>query len=261
MIRTYTHFALIVLSILICGLPTDLCALTAQEILDQSLKQNLADSFRVFLTVKTYKAKKLLSNQDLWLIAQIRKDGANVFVDVDSPPEFKGIRLLLLGQKGKEQQALMYLPGPDKSIPLAVADKFAKIWGSGLTMDDIQAFIGKDGGTAELVREEAVDGRDCYLIRVKFPGESGETLKWISKNNFLIIKSQQMDSSGKVKRSFRVVNFFKTEQGNEFPREEEIRIPENNLRILIRQESAVFGTEIPDEVTNPAKFGTFRWRL
>jgi len=106
-----------------------------------------------------------------------------------------------------------------------------------------------------------VDGRDCYLIRIKFPGESGETLKWISKDNFLLIKSQEMDSSGKLKRSFRVVNFFKTEKGNEFPREEEILIPENNLRILIRQESAVFGIEIPDEVTNPEKFGSFKWKL
>ena len=261
MIHAYNHFPLIVLSILIWCFPTDLCALTAQEILDQSAKQNLCDSFRILLTVKTYKAKKLLSDQVLWLMARPGKDGANFFVDFDSPPESKGIRLLLLGQKGKEQQALMYLHGPDKSIPLAVADKFAKIAGSGLTMDDIQAFIGKDGGTAELVREEAVDGRDCYLIRVKFPGESGETLKWISKNNFLLIQSQQMDSAGKVKRSFRVENFFKTEQGNEFPREEEILIPENNLRILIRQENAVFGIEIPDEVTNHDKFGTFRWKL
>ena len=241
-------------------MPTDLRAVTAQEILDQSVKQNLGESFRISLTIKTYKAKKLLSEQVLWLMAQIRKDGANFFVDFDSPPESKGIRLLLLGQKGKEQQALMYLPTPGKSIPLAVADKFAKIAGSGLTMDDIQAFMSKDGESAELVKEEVVDGRDCYVIRINFPGESGETLKWISKNNFLLIKSQQMDSSGKVKRTFRVVNVFKTEQGNEFPREEETLIPGNNLRILIRQESAVFGIEIPDEVTNPEKFGTFQWK-
>lgn len=261
MIRAYKHFVLIVVSILIWCLPTDLRALTAQEILDQSIKQNLGDSFRISLTLRTYKAKRLLSDQELWLMGQIRKDGANFFVDFDSPLETKGIRLLLLDQKGKEQQALMYLPGPGKSIPLAVADKFAKIGGSGLTMDDIQAFLGKDNGTPELVKEEAVDGRDCYLIRIKFPGESGETLKWISKNNFLLIKSEQMDSSGKMKRSFRVVNFFKTEQGNEFPREEEILIPENNLRIIMRQESAVFGIEIPDEVTDPEMFGTFRWKL
>ncbi len=262
MIRAYNYSVLIVLSILLWCLPTDLHALTAQEVLDQSImRQNLGGSFRIAASVKAYKAKKLLSDQTLWLMAQIRKDGANFFVDFDSPPETKGIRLLLLDQKGKEQQALMYLPGPGKSIPLAVADKFAKIGGSGLTMDDIQAFLGKDNGIPELVNEEAVDGRDCYLIRIKFHGESGETFKWISKNNFLLIKSQQMDSSGKVKRSFRVVNFFKTEQGNEFPREEEIVIPENNLRILIRQESAVFGIEIPDEVTNPEKFGTFSWKL
>ncbi len=260
MIRAKNHFVIIVLSILLWCLPTDLRALTAQEILDQSMRQNLGESFRISLSVKTYKAKRLLSEQILWLMGQIRADGANFFADFESPPASKGTRLLLLDNKGKEQQALMYLPAPGKSIPLAVADKLAKIGGSGLAMDDIQAFMDKNGEAAELVKEEAVDGRDCYVIRIKFPRESCETIKWISKNNFLLIKSQQTDSSGRVKRSFRTVNFFKTEQGNEFPREEEILIPENNLRIVVRQESAVFGIEIPDEVTDPAKFGAFQWK-
>jgi hypothetical protein len=82
MIRSYNYFVLIILSILLWCSPTDLHALTAQEILDQSImKQNLGESFRIAATVKTYKTKKLLSDQTLWLMAQIRKDGAN-FVDL-----------------------------------------------------------------------------------------------------------------------------------------------------------------------------------
>ena len=100
MIRADTRFFFVVLAILLWCLPTDLRALTAQEILDQSTKQNLGESFRIALTVKTYKAKKLLSDQILWLMAQIRKDGANFFVDFDSPPESKGMRFLLLVRDG-----------------------------------------------------------------------------------------------------------------------------------------------------------------
>ncbi len=261
MIRPYKLFVLIALSILLWSLPTDLRALTAQEILEQSVKQNLGESFRISLTVKTYKAKKLLSDHVLWLMAQIRKDGAKLFLDLDSPQDYKRMRFLLLVQKGKEPQGLMCLPAIGKSVPLALVEKFAKIGGTGLTTDDIQAFIGKDGETAELVKEEAVAGRDCYVIRIKSSRQTDETLKWISKKNFLVVKSQQMDSAGKVKRTFRVVEFFKTEQGEEFPREEEILIADKEIRILLRQDSAVFGIEIPDEVMNPETFGTFNWRV
>lgn len=260
MIRAYNRLILVALAILFWCLPTDLRALTAQEILDQSAKQNLGESFRIALTVKTYKAKKLLSDQILWMMAQIREDGANFFVDFDSPPESKGMRFLLLVQKGKQPQALMYLPATGKSVPLAVDETSADIGGTGLTMDDIQGFMPKGGETAELVKEEAADGRDCYVVRIKLPGESGERLTWISKKNFLVVKSQQIDSAGKVKRTFRVVKFFKTEQGKEFPREEEILIPDKKMRILLRQDSAVFGIEIPDGVMNPETFGTFNWR-
>jgi Outer membrane lipoprotein-sorting protein len=254
MIRTYNYFVLIVLSILLWCSPTDLHALTAQEILDQSImKQNLGESFRLAATVKTYKAKKLLSDQTLWLMAQIRKDGANFFVDLDSSPQSKGMRFLLLVQEGKEPKALMYLPVAGKSVPLAVVENYAKIVFQGL--------MSKGGESAELVKEEAVDGRDCHVIRIKFPGESDERLAWISKKNFLVVKSQQMGSAGKVKWTFRVVEFFKTEQGEEFPREEEILIPDNEMRIRLRQDSAVFGIEIPDEVMNPETFWTFNWRV
>jgi hypothetical protein len=180
MIRAYNHFVLVVLSILLWCLPTDLRALTAQEILDQSMKQNLGQSFRIAATVKTYKAEKLLSDQTLWLMAQIRKDGANFFVDLDSPPQSKGMRILLHVQEGNEPQALMYIPANAKCFPLAVVERFAKISGTSLTMDDIQGFMPKGGETAKLVKEEAVDGRDCYVIRIKFPGESGERLTWVS---------------------------------------------------------------------------------
>ena len=58
-----------------------------------------------------------------------------------------------------------------------------------------------------------------------------------------------------------MVEFFKTDQGKEFPREEEITIPEKKIKMRLRQENAVFGVEIPEDLTDPGKFGIFRWKL
>jgi len=260
MIRTCKRFFLIIIATMLWCVPTDSCALTAQEILDQGIKQNLGKSFRVALTVKTYKAKRLLSDQVLWLMAQIRENGGNFFVDFDSPPESKGMRFLLRVQEGKEPEAYMYLPATGKSVALAMDEQSADIGGTGLTVDDIQGFMPKGSETSEIVKEESVDNRDCYVIRLTAQGDNSERFIWVSKKDFLIVKSQQINSAGKVKRSFRVVEFFKTEQGKEFPREEEILIPDKKMRILLRQDSAVFGIEIPEAIMNPETFGTFNWR-
>jgi hypothetical protein len=260
MIRRYTRFTLIFAVLTLWCMPTHLWALTAKEILDQSMKKNLGDSFRIALSVKTFKAKKLLSEQVLWLIAQIKQGSADFFVDFDSPPESKGMRFLLRMKDGQETQALMYLPATGRTVPLAVDEPSADLGGTGLTMDDIQGFMPKAGETAEIVKEETTEGRNCYVIRISFPGEKAQRLVWVSKDDLLLLKSEQLDADGKVKRIFRVAEFFKTDHGKEFPREEEILIPDKNVRIRLRQDSAVFGIEVPEDVMDPEKFGTFNWR-
>ena len=76
-----------------------------------------------------------------------------------------------------------------------------------------------------------------------------------------MVKDQQLDGQGNILRTFVVTKFFKTLLGKEYPWEEEITIPGKGIRIAVRQESAVFGIEVPDEVTDPEKFGTFQWKL
>ena len=139
-------------------------------------------------------------------------------------------------------------------------DPSSDIGGTGLTMEDIRIFAPQPGEKGVLVGEEEIDGYKCYLIRVALPDNKGERLQWISKDHFTIVRYEHVGENGKPKRTFRVVEFFRTEQGREFPREEEITVPEKNLRINIRQEHAVFGIELPEELMDPKKFGQFRWK-
>lgn len=249
-----------ILGLIVCSLPFDLPAMTAKEILEQGAKQNLGDSFRISLSVKTFKNNKLLGEHVLWLMAKLGQDSGSFFVDFDSPPESKGLRFLMQMRGGNETHAFMYLPATGKTVPLAIDDPSTDVGGTGLTMDDIQGFVPRAGETATVVREETAEGKDCYVIKIDLPNGEGERLVWVSKNDFFILKSQQLDPQGKVKRTFRVVQFFKTEQGKEFPREEEILIPDRKIRIQVRQDSAVFGIEIPEEVMDPEKFGAYHWK-
>jgi hypothetical protein len=254
------RYLFIVIGLILLCIPATVQAMTAHEILEQVVKQNFSDTFRVVLTVKTLKGKKVLSNHVLWLAGKIKQDKSTFFLDFDEPKDSKGLRFLFEMQPGKAPKAFMYLPAAAKTLPLAVDDPSVDIGATGLTMQDIQGFMPETGAKESILREEKVDGRDCYVISIAMPDGKGERLVWVTKKDFLVVKSQQLDAQGKVIRAFRVVEFFKTEKGREFPREEEITIPQKGIRIQLHQDNAVFGIALPDEIMDPTKFGTFKWK-
>ncbi len=244
----------------LCVLPANIHAMTAKEILDEVSKQNFNENFRMSLIIKTSKGNKIISNHVLWLTARVQEGKSSFFVDFEEPRESKGLRFLFLQEPGKEASAFMYLPATDKTIPLAVDDPSVDVGGTGLTTEDLQGFIQQTSSQEELLREEKFDGRDCYVIRIPIPENKGERLLWISKDGFLVLKNQQLDAQGKVVRTFTVTKLYKTEQGKDFPRQEEVTVPSKGIRINVKQEFAVFGIEVPEEVMDPEKFGTYQWK-
>jgi hypothetical protein len=246
-------------AVLIC-FPSGLFALTAPEILEKVGKESLGESFRLTLSSKTIKGNKTISSHRLWLMGKLGKETGSFFLDFEEPEESKGLRFLLKVALGKEPMAYMYLPATGKTLPLAIDDPSVDIGGTGLMTEDIQGFMPAGDEKSEIVKEEKSDGRECYVIRVSRPGEKDQRLIWVTKNNFIVLRSETLNPEGKVTRALRVVEFFQAAEGKEFPREEEITIPGKDTRIILRQEQAVFDVEIPAEVLDPATFGTFKWK-
>lgn len=247
------------LAVLVC-FPPAVFALTAQEILDKVGKESLGESFRLTLSTKTMKGDKTVSSHRIWLMGKLGKETGAFFLDFEQPEESKGLRFLLKASVDKAPKAFMYLPATGKTLPLAIDDPSVDIGGTGLMTEDIQGFLPTGDEKSEIVKEEKLDGRDCYLIRVSRPGEKDQRLIWVTKKDFIVLRSETVNPEGKVVRAMRVVEFFQAAEGKEFPREEEITIPGKGTRIILRQEQAVFGVEIPDEVLDPATFGTFKWK-
>ncbi|MDQ7781265.1 MAG: outer membrane lipoprotein-sorting protein [Desulfomonilaceae bacterium] len=240
--------------------PGDVRAVTAREVFDEVIRRNLDDSFRVVLTVHTFKGKKAVSKHSLWLMGKTGEKTGRFVLDFEEPEESKGLRFLIIVTEGNPPEAYMYLPATKRTIPLAADDPSVDLGGTGLTMEDIDVFHLKGDEKAEIVGEEEVKGRQCYKIEVSVPGESGRRYVWISKDEFLVVKSENVDDKGKIERRLVVSEFFTTSSGKEFPREEEIEVPKRNIRIRVRQEHAVFGIELPEQLMDPKTFGTHEWR-
>lgn len=254
----YIALAFVVTALLCCS--REALAITAEEILERAAKEGLGESFRIVVAVKAFKGKKLISKHLMWLMGTMEDDTAKFFLDFDEPEESKGLRFLLILAKDQQAQAFMYLPATKRTVPVAADDPGVDLGGTGLTMEDVSVFAPKGGEKAELVGEEKAEGRECYKIKIAGPDKGGERLLWVSKKDLFVVKTVNANSKGKIDRSFKVVKYFKTAKGREFPREEEINIPERDVRIQLRQENAVFGITIPEELLEPKSFGTYKWR-
>ncbi|MFH1115265.1 MAG: outer membrane lipoprotein-sorting protein [Pseudomonadota bacterium] len=259
------RFAIALLGLVVTGasllhFPSDVGAITAREVFEEAVKRNLGDNFRVVLTINTFKGKKPVSKHSLWLMGKTGKDSSSFVLDFEEPEESKGLRFLIVLAKAKVPSAYMYLPATGRTIPLAADDPSVDLGGTGLTMEDIDVFHLKGNEKSKIVGEENVNGRKCYKIEVSVPDGGGSRHVWVSKDSLLVVKSENLDAGGKIDRKLVVREFFKTTQGTEFPREEEIVVPRRNARIVVRQEHAVFGIELPEQLMDPKTFGTYEWR-
>lgn len=235
-------------------------AMTALEILDQVAKRNFGEDFRMILSVKTMKGKKQTSDHSLWMMGKMSPEMAILFIDFEEPADTKGLRFLIEVPKGEEPRAYMYLPATSNVLPLAADDPSVDLGGTGLTMEDMQGFVPERSERLTLLPDQKSHDRECYVIKVSRAEEKAHRLVWVSKKDFIVVKSQSIDAQGKVTRVFQVTEFFETKEGKQFPREEEIVMPGKDIRIVVRQEHASFGVDIPKELLNKETFGTFQWR-
>lgn len=235
-------------------------AMTATEVLEQVAKKNFSEDFRLILSVKTMKGKKEASEHSLWIMGKMKPNVAMLFIDFEEPPETRGLRFLVEVPQNEEPKAYMYLPATGNVLPLAADDPSVDLGGTGLTMEDMQGFVPTRSERLSLMPDQKLDNQECYVIKVARAEEKAHRLLWISKKNFIVLKSQSVDAKNKITRIFTVTELFESREGREYPREEEIVMPGKDLRIIVRQEHASFGIELPDELYNPETFGTFQWR-
>ncbi len=235
--------------------------LTAEEIIDKAFQPKVSDSFRAALHIKAVKKGKKQPDKLLWVMGKIKDEKSRLFFDFEEPEESKGIRFLVIMRGNDQPTAFMYMPAANRTLPIDVEEGSTDLAGTGLTVGDIRMFARRPLGKPKLVGEEKVRDRECYVLEADLEGTTEKRRIWITKDQFILVQARTVDKNGNPLRTFEVVEFFEGKEGKIFPREELILVPEKHIKIRVRQEHAVFGIEIPEEVLNPETFGEYRWRI
>jgi uncharacterized protein len=125
-----------------------------------------------------------------------------------TPSDVKGTKTLLVEHTGKDDDIWIYLPAMKKVRRLISSNKKDSFVGTDFSYGDV---IGHRPGdwNHKVLKEEKVDGRDCYLMEStpKTPevaSNSGysKRLGWIDKENFVALKGESFDQNGQLLRKF-----------------------------------------------------------
>ena len=178
------------------------------------------------------------------LMTMLRKDeneGGNqrYFIYFHEPGDVRRMTFLVWKYPEKEDERWIFLPAVDLVRRIAADDKRSSFVGSDFTHEDVSG-RDVDADDHSLVREEQLEGRDCYLIesRPKTPTDYTRRLSWIDKTNFLPLKEEYYDAQKELFRIFTAdeIVMVSTESG-EGDRPTVIRRTMNNVKTGHRTEA------------------------
>ena len=133
-------------------------------------------------------------------------------VEFFTPSDVKGTKTLLIEHTGKDDDIWIYLPALKKVRRLVASNKKDSFVGTDFSYGDVIGQRPEDSGH-KLLREEKVDGKDCYVLEStpktpEIAENSGysKRLAWIDKVSFVMVKGESFDLGGQLLKRFSAKN-------------------------------------------------------
>jgi outer membrane lipoprotein-sorting protein len=148
-------------------------------------------------------------------IVQFRKDDGEIEKKImffTAPAEVRDTSFLSYSYSdGKMDDQWIYLPALGRVRRIASDKSNESFMGSDFTYDDMGARHPLSD-THTILREEVVDGWDCYVVE-SIPKESHDeftkTISWVIKNEWIGLKKEYLDSKGSVVRTLTIDEYEK----------------------------------------------------
>lgn len=190
-------------------LPFESLAITADEVIKKSQAAFLYQG-------KDFKARvvmKLISKtgqERIRELTMIRKNYGEpggqqrYFIYFFKPADVKDMTFMVYKYPERDDDRWLFIPALNMVRRVAAQDKRSSFVGSDFTYEDVS---GRDiqEDIHLIVREEKIDGKDCYVI--KSTPKSGDVdysykISWIDKGNFLPLKEEYHDKKGELYKVF-----------------------------------------------------------
>ncbi len=130
------------------------------------------------------------------------------------PASVQRTRFLTMENKGRDDDRWIYLPALGRVRRIAGSEGSSSFMGSDFSYDDLSSRdVERDEHT--LLREEALDGAECYVIESK-PRKAGDwqyvrSVSWIGKETFVLMKAEMYDENARMIKRLTASNVEKVD--------------------------------------------------
>jgi outer membrane lipoprotein-sorting protein len=200
------------------------------------------------------------------VIDQYSKDGPNgarTVIVFQRPANVAGTRFLTMDNASGGQDLWIFLPSLGRVRRVAASESGGSFMGTDFSYDDISTVdreISLD--THTLLREEALNGKSCYVIQ-SVPKDNSyqysKTITWIDKASFLIYKSEMYNRRGEMIKVMEMSGFSDV-QGRLTPMQTKISTVGAGTSTTIFMEIIKYDDPIPEGVFTTAYLETGRTR-
>ena len=146
--------------------------------------------------------------RDLTMLRKNSAEGGEqkYFIYFHQPSDVRGTTFMVYKYPDKDDDRWLFIPAIDLVKRIAANDKFSSFVGSDFTYEDISGRKPEED-THALLKEEEVNGRNCFVIESTSKGRSEYTKKisWIDKQNFLPLKEEFYDKQNELYRRFEAL--------------------------------------------------------
>jgi len=255
----FTFKALLAVTLLLSG-AVSLYAQNANAIMNSAKNRITSDTVssrsRMVITARNGSTTERV-------IDQYSKDGPNgarTIIVFQQPANVAGTRFLTMDNSSGGSDQWIYLPSLGRVRRIASSESGGNFMGTDFSYDDISSMdrdISLD--THTLLREEALNGKQCYVIESvpRSAYQYSKTVTWIDKENYLIYKAEMYNQRGEVVKIMEMSNF-RDVQGRLSPMQTKISTVAAGTSTTIFMEIMRYDDPIPESVFTTAYLETGR---
>ena len=138
----------------------------------------------------------------------VQRDGPRyrARIEVVEPAPMRGVRFLILAERGKRNQQWSYFPDLDLTREVPGSRQDDAFLGSDLSYADLAGSAHLDDLRHQLIGEETVDGEACFHLR-GVPRRRivyGALEGWVSQSRFTTVKARFFDNDGNLVKEARL---------------------------------------------------------
>ena len=174
---------------------------SANDVVERSRNRIKADTVstrsKMVLTAKNGAVTERVMDQYSKKDAKGNNRAIIVFQD---PASVRGTRFLTIENPGKDNDQWIFLPSLGKVRRIAASEGSGSFMGTDFSYDDISSVDrNTDLDSHKILREEKLNGKDCYVVE-STPRDAGyqysKMIQWIDKDGFVPYKVELYDKKG-----------------------------------------------------------------